>query len=255
MRCLPLVLALLCARPLSGADATLLPTSLRAQAALQQSWLKSRLENNLPLLMRKHGVAMWIVACREYAEDPAFFSLVSPTVFAARRTTIYVFNDKGPADGVERLALGGESNGDLYKVYRDPDAPTHEIYGDSQWQTLRKLVDSRKPRNIAVDISPTHAFSDGLTVSLRDRLFEALGLENSKHVIPAENLALEYQELRVPEMLPTYQEMMRVVHSLISRAFSNEVIAPGKTTDQDVVWWLRQQVNAASVTRHGSILR
>lgn len=51
------------------------------------------------------------------------------------------------------------------------------------------------------------------------------------------------QELRVPEMLPSYREMMRVVHSLISRAFSNEVITPGKTTDQDVVWWLRQQVN------------
>jgi Xaa-Pro aminopeptidase len=37
--------------------------------------------------------------------------------------------------------------------------------------------------------------------------------------------------------------MMETVHSLISRAFSNEVIAPGKTTNEDVVWWLRQQVN------------
>jgi hypothetical protein len=64
-------------------------------------------------------------------------------------------------------------------------------------------------------------------------------------VIPAETLALEYQELRVPAMLPTYREMMRVVHSLISRAFSKEVITPGKTTDQDVVWWLRQHVNDA----------
>ena len=195
------------------------------------------------LMMRKHGVAMWIVACREYAEDPAFFALVSPTVFAARRTTIYVFNDKGPAEGVERLALGGESNGGLYQVYRDPDAPTHEIFGDSQWTTLRKLVDSRKPKNIAVDISPTHAFSDGLTVAMRDTLMKALGPDNGKLVIPSERLALEYQDLRVPEMLPSYQEMMRVVHYLISRAFSNEVITPGKTTDQDVVWWLRQQVN------------
>ena len=209
---------------------------------MEQAWLKSRLENNLPRLMREHQVAMWIVACREYAEDPAFFSLVSPTVFAARRTTIYVFNDHG-AEGVERLALGGDSNDGLYTVYRDPDAPTHEIYGDSQWQVLRKLVDSRHPRNIAVDISETHAFSDGLTVGMHDKLIEALGPENAKRVIHAENLALEYQELRVPEMLPSYREMMKVVHTLISRAFSNEVITPGKTTDEDVVWWLRQQVN------------
>src|SRR5271165_1102840 len=126
MRSRPLCLALICSATLFCAsaafspDARLLPASLQQQAELQQAWLKSRLDNNLPALMRKHGVAMWIVACREYAEDPAFFSLVSPTVFAARRTTIYVFFDRGPNQGVERLALGGDSNGGLYTVYRDP---------------------------------------------------------------------------------------------------------------------------------------
>ena len=243
MRYAILCSALLLAGNLLAADSTLLPSSLRKQAEIEQIWLQKRLDNNLPALMRKRGVQMWIVACREYAEDPALFSLVSPTVFAARRTTIYVFNDKGTADGVERLALGGDSHGGLYTVYRDPDAPGHEIYGDSQWQTLGNLVNSRKPKNIALDVSATHAFSDGLSVSTRDKLLAALGPENAKKIVAAESLALEYQELRVPEMLPTYREMMRVVHTLISRAFSNEVITPGKTTDQDVVWWLRQQVN------------
>ncbi len=235
--------AMLLTRSATASDSAVLPPTLRAQAALQQSWLETRLNQNLPMLMRKHGVAMWIVACREYAEDPAFFSLVSPTVFAARRTTIYVFNDAGPSKQVERFALGGDSNGGLYTVYRDPDAPNHEIYGDSQWQVLRKLVDSRHPKNIAIDVSDTHAFSDGLTVGVQEKLMAALGPDQAKRVIHAENLALEYQELRVPAMLPTYREMMTIVHQLISRAFSSEVITPGKTTDEDVVWWLRQQVN------------
>ena len=237
--------ALFCASTAFSPDTKLLPSSLHRQAELQQAWLKSRLDDVLPALMRKHAVGMWIVACREYAEDPAFFSLVSPTVFAARRTTIYVFNDKGGPAGVERLALGGDSNGGLYTVYRDPDAPNHEIYGDSQWTSLRKLVDARKPTNIAIDISDTHAFSDGLTVGMHDKLVRALGQENAKRIIHADNLALEYQELRVPEMLPSYREMMRAAHSFISRAFSNDVITPGKTTDEDVVWWLRQAVNDA----------
>jgi Xaa-Pro aminopeptidase len=30
---------------------------------------------------------------------------------------------------------------------------------------------------------------------------------------------------------------------MIARAFSNEVITPGRTTTDDVAWWLRQQVN------------
>jgi peptidase M24-like protein len=220
---------------------------LRDQARIQQEWLRLRLERNLPVLMRKHGAQMWIVACREYAEDPAFFSLVSPTVFAARRTTIYVFYDRGANQPLERLALGGDSNGGLYTVYRDPESANREIYGETQWQLLRKLVVERHPSSIAVDISPVHAFSDGLTVGMRDKLMAALGPEYKDKIIPAENLALEYQELRVPEMLPTYRQMMEIVHSLISRAFSNEVITPGKTTNEDVVWWLRQKVNDAGL--------
>jgi hypothetical protein len=239
------LLAILLTTAAFGEVPTLPP--LREQARIQQEWLRLRLERNLPVLMRKHGTQMWIVACREYAEDPAFFSLVSPTVFAARRTTIYVFHDRGANQPLERLALGGDSNGGLYTVYRDPDSANREIYGETQWQLLRKLVVERHPATIAIDISPVHAFSDGLTVGMRDKLMAALGPEYKDKIIPAENLALEYQELRVPEMLPTYRQMMEIVHSLISRAFSNEVITPGKTTNEDVVWWLRQNVNDAGL--------
>jgi hypothetical protein len=127
--------------------------SLREQAALQQQWLKLRLDRVLPALMRKHGVAMWLVICREYNEDPVFFSLVSPTVFAARRRTIFVFFDRGEEKGIERLALGGGSNGGLYTVYRDPEVEGREIYGEGQWVLLKKLIEERRPSTIALNIS------------------------------------------------------------------------------------------------------
>ncbi len=216
---------------------------LREQAEIQQQWLKLRLERVLPKLMRKHGVQMWLVICREYNEDPVFFSLVSPTVFAARRRTIYVFFDRGEERGVERLALGGGSNGGLYTVYRDPEVEGREIYGEGQWLLLRRLIEERKPATIAINVSHTHAFADGLSSGEREKLESTLGPEYLKRIVRAENLALEYIELRLPEQLSIYRQIMETVHSLISRAFSNEVITPGKTTDQDVVWWLRQQVN------------
>lgn len=210
---------------------------------MQQRWLKARLERVLPALMRRHKVQMWLVICREYNEDPVFFSLVSPTVFAARRRTIYVFYDRGEERGVERLAIGGGSNGGLYTVYRDPEVENREIYGEGQWALLKKLIIERNPQNIAVNISSTHAFSDGLSAGEREKLEATLGPEYVRRLVRAENLPLEYIELRLPEMLPTYRQMMEIVHALITRAFSSEVITPGKTTNQDVVWWLRQQVN------------
>jgi hypothetical protein len=216
---------------------------VREQAGIQQQWLKLRLERVLPRLMRKHKVKMWIVICREYNEDPVFFSLVSPTTFAARRRTIYVFNDVGEKEGVERLALGGGSNGGLYTVYRDPEIENRELYGEGQWALLKKLVTERNPENIAVNISSTHAFSDGLSAGEREKLEAVLGSEYTKRIIRAEELPLEYIETRLPEMMPTYKGMMENVHSLIRRAFSNEVVKPGTTTNEDVVWWLRQQVS------------
>jgi Xaa-Pro aminopeptidase len=216
---------------------------LRQQAEIQQVWLRLRLERVLPTLMRRYGVAMWLVICREYNEDPVFFSLVSPTTIAARRRTIYVFYDRGPDQGVERLALGGGSQGGLYTVYRDPDVENRELVGNAQWALLRKLIEDRNPATIAVNISHTHAFSDGLSAGEREALETALGPKWLGRIVRAENLPLEYIAIRLPEMLPTYQQMMRIVHSLIARAFSNEVITPGKTTSEDVVWWLRQAVN------------
>ncbi len=242
MLSLLIVIALFAANPIAAESPKPLP-SLREQAEIQQQWLKLRLERVLPRLMRKHRVAMWLVICREYNEDPVFFSLVSPTVFAARRRTIYVFFDRGEEKGIERLALGGGSNGGLYTVYRDPEVEGREIYGEGQWVLLKKLIEERKPSTIAIDISHTHAFSDGLSAGEREKLESTLGPEYLKRIVRAENLALEYVETRLPEMLPVYRQMMETVHWLIGRAFSNEVITPGKTTDQDVVWWLRQQVN------------
>ncbi len=216
---------------------------LRKQAEIQQEWLKHRLDRVLPAVMRKHHVEMWLVICREYNEDPVFFSMISPTVFAARRRTIYVFHDQGPDKGVARLALGGGSNGGLYQVYRDPNVENRELWGQGQWALLRKLLDEKKPQSIAINISRMHAFSDGLSAGEKQSLEEAIGPEWTKRFVYPELLPLEFIATRIPEMEGTYRQMMQIVHSLISRALSSEVITPGKTTSQDVVWWLRQEVN------------
>jgi hypothetical protein len=92
--------------------------TLREQAALQQQWLEKRITTLLPPLMRKYGIEMWVIPMREYNEDPVFTSLVSPTTFAARRRTIYLFHDRGTGKGVERIALGGSSQGGLYEAVR-----------------------------------------------------------------------------------------------------------------------------------------
>src|SRR5438034_11049974 len=43
--------------------------TLREQAAVQQDWLRYRLDSVLPRLMRQYKVAMWVVPMRERSEE------------------------------------------------------------------------------------------------------------------------------------------------------------------------------------------
>jgi hypothetical protein len=249
-RLLPLTALLLgtLAAPLPAQERPL--GTLREQADTRQEWLRLRLERVLPRLMREHGVGMWIVPMREYNEDPVFGALVSPTTMAARRRTIYAFCLRG--DSVERTAIGGTSQGGLYRVVRDPAAAigtagtqrrAAEPFGPEQWTLLPPLVRECDPRTIAVNISHTHAFSDGLAAGEWEQLHAALPAEYRSRVVRRELLPLHFIEERLPEMMPAYTEMQRVVHALIATAFSDAVITPGVTRTEDVVWWLRQRVN------------
>ena len=226
--------------------------TLREQADLRQGWLQARLDRVLPRLMREHGVDMWIIPTREYNEDPVFWSIVSPTTMAARRRTIYVFCDRGAEKGVERIAIGGTSQGGLYRVVRDPDAQigtagatrrAAEPYGPDQWKLLTPVVEQCDPEAIQVNVSATHAFSDGLTVGEWEQMQEAIPARFRSRVVRRDLLPLQYIEERIPEMMPHYVRMQQVVHEIISTAFSNEVITPGVTRTEDVVWWMRQRVN------------
>ena len=225
--------------------------ALREQAAERQRWLELRVGRVLPALMEEYDVRTWILSMREYAEDPVFRSIASPTTFAARRRSIYVFHRR--EDGsVERLALGGTSQGGVFEAYRStrpaPTRPTAELVGAEQWRLLRQLLEDRNPENIVLNIDPDWAFSDGLHAGEREALEEALGPELTLRVKREPRLAMNYIAIRLPEMMPRYRRIQETVHAVISEAFSNAVITPGRTTTDDVVWWMRQRVRDLGYT-------
>jgi len=214
----------------------------------------------LPALMRKHKVDMWVVPMREYNEDPVFSSIVSPTTFAARRRTIYLFFDPcGPGASpscskpVEKLAMGGTSQGGVFQAIRSTKAAAGpaggqvqaqaELWGDEQWQVLKTEIEKRNPKAIAIDISTVFAFNDGLSAGELEGMRAALGQKWTSRFHHADDLALDLIATRVPDEVDAYHKMQEVVWGIIDTAFSNVVITPGVTRTEDVVWWMRQKVN------------
>lgn len=232
--------------------------TLREQAAMQQQWLKKRLETFLPGLMREHGIDMWVVPMREYAEDPVFKALTAPETFAARRRTIYVFFDRCAASGkpaetscIERIALGGTSQGGVFEARRSTQQAAGdvgrgqqaELWGDEQWQALKAVIEERNPSVIGINRSTVFAFSDGLTSGELQGMSAALGERWTSKFRNAEALPLELIAARLPEEEAFFEKMTALVWSMTQEMFSSKTIAPGKTRTSDLVWWWRQRVN------------
>jgi len=232
--------------------------TLREQAALQQDWLRKRLDTFLPLLMRKHGIDMWVVPMREYNEDPVFIALTAPETFAARRRTIYVFFDTCAASGavpsascVQRIALGGSSQGGVFEARRSAKKAAGdvgrgqqaELWGDEQWQVLKELIEERTPRVIGINRSTVFAFSDGLSSGELKGMSAALGDRWTSRFKDAEGLPLELIAARLPEEELFFRRMQELVWSLTQEMFSSKVIRVGETRTSDLVWWWRERVN------------
>lgn len=238
----PRSLALFCLLALSGA-ATLAPAGQtpevrilthRQQASLVRGFIERRFETLLPRLMREAGIDMWIIVSREYNDDPVFRSMAPMTTYSSRRRTILVFVDPGAGKPVERLSVGRFDYDGLFKVVPTPN--------DGQWEGLRKLVTERGPKVIGVNTSEAFSHADGLTANEKDNLLKALGPEFTPRVKSAEKLAVDWLDIKLPEEADIYRHVMQVAHQIIREAFSNQVIVPGVTTTEDVVWWMRQRV-------------
>lgn len=207
----------------------------RQRVAPVNRMLDERLELLLPGLMRESGIDMWLVLNREYAEDPVFFTLVPEPVFAARRTTMLVFHDRGEDEGVERLTVSRYPYGDAYEsAWEGGDL-------EAQWAALGALIAERDPRRIGIDVSRDWPVADGLSAALRDRLMAVLTPELQSRVVSAEQLVVRWFETRAPRELATYPQIVALARGVIAEAFSSRVITPGVTTTEDVEWFIRQR--------------
>jgi Xaa-Pro aminopeptidase len=207
---------------------------LRDRVAVEDRWLRLRLESVLPMVMRREGFDMWIIDNQEYDEDPVFFSLMPATTMAARRRTILVIYDPGPGQPLERYAVSRYGIGDFYRGAWNPEQEP------DQYQALARLVEEKKPKKIGINTSEVFAFGDGLSANSLANLRKALPRPYLDRLAGADRLAVGWLEHRTEAEMEAYDGICAIAHGLITRAFSSEVIHPGVTRSADVVWWFRQ---------------
>lgn len=230
-----LALALLLSPVVFAANATPDVLPERAQAQLIDDLLQQRLTQILPPLMQRENIDMWLLISREYNEDPVLKTMLPATWLSARRRTMLVIFNPGAGKAPELYAVARYDVGTAFKkawdVEKQPD----------QWQALADLIRSKNPKRIGINQSASYGHADGMVATELDLLKQSLGTDWSGKLVSAEKLAVGWLETRLAAEIDQYKHLTAIGHKLITRAFSNEVVTPGKTSTEDVVWWLRQE--------------
>ena len=182
----------------------------------------------LPEVMRENDVDMWITVNREGFDDPLTEDFGKGYVGSYG---YYVFTDRG--DGrIERAILGVGT-----ALVEDNGA--YDIIGDAG--DLRAFVEERDPKTIALNFARNIGAADGLSYTSHQKLSEELGVRYAERFVSAEKLASDFRSRRVASEIAAFAWAGEMSRNIAERAFSNEVITPGRTTLADVAWWMREQ--------------
>lgn len=226
------MIALLAAAAPSSAQApdaaspALLPWS--QQIAVREGWVKARHAALLPM-MRRHGIAMWIVATEEFHDDPLVQHVAPPRPYVGNRD-FFVFVDAG-AEGLRKIAITGYTEDNLRQFFETGEPVPAEV-------RLGQLVEQFKPKTIGLAIGGNRGMTRSLTHDTYQLISGAVGTPPGTSIVSAQDLIEEYADTRLPDEMPHYATAVTLTEALTRRALSSEVIRPGTTTVGDVRRWL-----------------
>ena len=210
--------------------------SEKERAILKDELLEDRFQNLLPQLMDDADLDMWLLISREYNEDPVLKTMLPATWLNARRRTMILFYRNKEQNTMERIAVA------RYDIGKSIKSAWNKELEPNQWKALSAIITERNPNKIGINYSKNFALADGLVKTDYEELLENLPDSLTSKLVSAEKLAIAWIETRTEKEMNLFKKLVTITHDIIDDAFSEKVIIPGKTTTEDVVWFMRQKV-------------
>ena len=210
--------------------------SEKERAILKDELLEDRFQNLLPQLMDDADLDMWLLISREYNEDPVLKTMLPATWLNARRRTMILFYRNKEQNTMERIAVA------RYDIGKSIKSAWNKEQEPNQWKALSDIITKRNPTKIGINYSKHFALADGLVKTDYEELVKNLPDSLVSKLVSAEKLAIAWLETRTAKEIKLFKKLVKTTHDIIDDAFSEKVIIPGKTTTEDIVWFMRQTV-------------
>lgn len=210
--------------------------SEKNRAILKDELLEDRFQNLLPQLMDESNLDMWLLISREYNEDPVLKTMLPARWLNARRRTMILFYRNKEQNTLERIAVA------RYDIGKSIKSAWNKEQEPNQWKALSDIIAKRNPAKIGINYSKHFALADGLVKTDYEELVKNLPDSLNSRIVSAEKLAIAWLETRTEKEMILFKKLVKITHDIIDITFSEKVIEPGKTTTEDLVWYLRQKV-------------
>ncbi|MFP4457256.1 MAG: M24 family metallopeptidase [Clostridia bacterium] len=192
---------------------------------------KKRIKELLPKAMQLAEVDVWVIICRENANDPLASHVGGEN---AGREMGIIFELSG--DTVQSTAFSpwGEVVG-----LREMDVHDEIITLENPETLYQKIADrlhKLNPGAIAINSSNKN-IADGLSYTQRKNLEQALGFMKD-NLVSSQDLVSEWLAVKLDEEIEIMTRAGELTVKIILDAYKK--IVPGQTTDKEVADWIRE---------------
>ncbi|QOR36109.1 M24 family metallopeptidase [Clostridium sp. 'deep sea'] len=219
--------------------------SLREQANKHNEWLKQKIKNVLPQLMKEQNVDTWLIISREYNDDPALKSLLplpmvngdEGLIMPTTKGFMFLVFHLNKENKLSAVMIGGPSFTTI-EPYKNGD-----YKGCNEWQSLVKYLSKKNIHRLALNYSQHFSHTDSLKLTEYNLLKKHLPKSTFNKIVSSEQLCLRWLEYRNKNEIEIYPELVKISHNIIADCFSAKVVKPGFTSAEDISWHMRQSIN------------
>ena len=181
----------------------------------------------LPGALRDNNVDMWIHVVKSGQRDALQLDLGGWTEYRVwEPVSYYIFTDLG-GDRIERILLAAE----------DPDG-LYDMGGSGN--DLKKIVEERDPKVIAINMSDALPIADGISHTEYLRLTKRLGKKYTDRFVSADKVITDFRVRRVQLEIIAFANALEMQRQVMEQALRR--IKPGITTPEEIGWWATDQL-------------
>lgn len=222
----------------------------RERFEIQKALISDKLQKALLPAMRNHGIDMWITLDRENNPDPLHVELGGR--YSGVRAA-YIFFDNG-SDTPEKIYYSSHeqpANSVISQIYDEKVYYGYSKEGLTPY--LSKAIYERDPKRIGVNTSHTLPEADGLTVGLKNYLVDTIGAEYADRIVSAELVVRDFRLNRAELEVELYTKLLEWSSRWMEEALSTANVVTGRTTAEDIAWWLQDRALELGVTGGGTV--